>query len=319
MSAPSRSAPRSRSHLGEGFFAVNLADVRTAVATLPWVEHAEARKRWPDSIELVVYEQQPFARWGKDRLINRHGSVFSVAGVEGLQGLPELSGPDDRLEDVIQFHADCLQRILGQRPDRDGRCALAARRLDADACERRVDRGRPRAAARAVEAVPRCVAEARCGTRGCAVVCRSALCEWVCGALGRGCAGHAAVRSRGNRHTGIRPAQYRLRESQPAVPDSPYPVPGFPHMTRKPEKNLIVGLDVGTSKIVAIVGEHAPGEAGRDHRHRLASGARIEARCRRRHRIDRALDPARDRGSRIDGRLPDPLGVRVDRRQPYQG
>jgi len=101
------------SHLGEGFFAVNLADVRTAVARLPWVEHAEARKRWPDSIELVVYEQQPFARWGNDRLINRHGSVFSVAGVEGLQGLPELSGPDDRLEDVIQFHADCLREFTG--------------------------------------------------------------------------------------------------------------------------------------------------------------------------------------------------------------
>ena len=45
-------------HLGEGFFAVNLEDVRAAVAKLPWVERAEARKRWPDSIELVVFEQQ---------------------------------------------------------------------------------------------------------------------------------------------------------------------------------------------------------------------------------------------------------------------
>ncbi len=100
-------------HLGEGFFAVNLADVRAAVAKLPWVERAEARKHWPDAIELVVYEQQPFAHWGKDRLINRRGQVFSVAGVEGLQGLPELSGPDDRLDDVIQFHADCVKEFTG--------------------------------------------------------------------------------------------------------------------------------------------------------------------------------------------------------------
>jgi cell division protein FtsQ len=100
-------------HLGEGFFAVNLADVRAAVAKLPWVEHAEARKHWPDAIELVVYEQQPFARWGAERLINRHGQVFSVAGVEGLQGLPELSGPDDRLDEVIQFHADCIKEFTG--------------------------------------------------------------------------------------------------------------------------------------------------------------------------------------------------------------
>ena len=100
-------------HLSEGFFAVDLADVRAAVAKLPWVEHAEARKRWPDTIELTVYEQQPYARWGSDRLISRHGNVFSVAGAEGLQGLPALSGPDDRLDDVIRFHADCLKEFTG--------------------------------------------------------------------------------------------------------------------------------------------------------------------------------------------------------------
>ena len=100
-------------HLGEGFFAVDLAGVREAVAKLPWVERAEARKRWPDAIELVVYEQQPFARWGKDRLINRRGEVFSVAGAESLQGLPTLSGPDDRLGEVIRFHTDCIKEFSG--------------------------------------------------------------------------------------------------------------------------------------------------------------------------------------------------------------
>ena len=100
-------------HLGEGFFAVNLEDVRAAVAKLPWVERAEARKRWPDSIELVVFEQQPFARWGADRLINSRGEIFSVAGAEGLQGLPALSGPDDRLGDVIDFQAYCTQQFKG--------------------------------------------------------------------------------------------------------------------------------------------------------------------------------------------------------------
>ena len=31
-----------------GFFAVDLAAARNAVAQLPWVEHAEVSKRWPD-------------------------------------------------------------------------------------------------------------------------------------------------------------------------------------------------------------------------------------------------------------------------------
>jgi cell division protein FtsQ len=99
--------------LGEGFFAIRLGAVRDAVAKLPWVERSEARKRWPDSIDLVVYEQQPYARWGEDRLVNRHGAIFKVAGTDGLQGLPRLSGPDDRLGDVLAFYADCLKELSG--------------------------------------------------------------------------------------------------------------------------------------------------------------------------------------------------------------
>jgi len=99
--------------LGEGFFAIKLDSVRDAVARLPWVEHSEARKRWPDTIDLVVYEQQPYARWGEDRLVNRHGKIFTVAGTAGLQGLPKLAGPDDRLADVLVFYADCIRELSG--------------------------------------------------------------------------------------------------------------------------------------------------------------------------------------------------------------
>jgi cell division protein FtsQ len=99
--------------LGQGFFAMRLDQVRDAVARLPWVERAEARKRWPDTIDLVVYEQQPYARWSNDRLVNRQGELFSVAGSAGLQGLPQLSGPDERRRDVLLFYADCLREFSG--------------------------------------------------------------------------------------------------------------------------------------------------------------------------------------------------------------
>ena len=41
-------------HLGTGFFALQLEDVRAAVAKLPWVENVEARKRWPDTLVPIV-------------------------------------------------------------------------------------------------------------------------------------------------------------------------------------------------------------------------------------------------------------------------
>ena len=99
--------------LGQGFFAMQLDQVRDAVARLPWVERVEARKRWPDTVELVVYEQQPYAHWSGGRLVNRTGELFEVPGGEALQGLPRLAGPDDRLDDVLRFYSDCLRELGG--------------------------------------------------------------------------------------------------------------------------------------------------------------------------------------------------------------
>jgi len=99
--------------LGKGFFALDLDNVRDALAKLPWVERAEVRKRWPDTVDLLIYEQQPYARWSGQRLVNRQGRLFSVAGAEGLQGLPRLAGPDDRLDDVLRFYADSQREFSG--------------------------------------------------------------------------------------------------------------------------------------------------------------------------------------------------------------
>jgi cell division protein FtsQ len=100
-------------HLAKGFFAVQLADVQKAVAELPWVERVEARKQWPDTLRLTVYERQPFAHWGDKRLISRSGEIFEVPGAETMQGLPQLSGPDERLAEVIAFHAECMREFAG--------------------------------------------------------------------------------------------------------------------------------------------------------------------------------------------------------------
>lgn len=95
-------------HLREGFFAVDLDALRNAVARLPWVERVEARKRWPDTIELTVREQQPWVRWGEDRLVNRRGELFAAPGAAAVQGLARLSGPDERLAEVLAFYVECL-------------------------------------------------------------------------------------------------------------------------------------------------------------------------------------------------------------------
>jgi cell division protein FtsQ len=87
-----------------GFFAVDLAAAQNAVAQLPWVEHAEVSKRWPDVLEVRVYEHRPFARWSGGRLLSEQGKLFPAKGVEVPKGLPQLGGPDARVPEVVALY-----------------------------------------------------------------------------------------------------------------------------------------------------------------------------------------------------------------------
>ncbi len=100
-------------HLSGGFFAVDLDEVQRAVSALPWIEATQARKRWPDTIELRVVERQPMARWRDERLVSRSGQLFAISGVEALQGLPRLSGPDRELGNVLDFYARSQRDFSG--------------------------------------------------------------------------------------------------------------------------------------------------------------------------------------------------------------
>lgn len=92
-------------HLGEGFFALDLASVQRAVAALPWVASAQARKHWPNTLVLRIHERQPFARWNDTRLISRQGVLFDAPGAVDTVAMPDLHGPDGRMADVISFYA----------------------------------------------------------------------------------------------------------------------------------------------------------------------------------------------------------------------
>lgn len=100
--------------LGKGFFALDLDAVQKAVAALPWVESAEARKRWPDTLQLRIYERQPFARWNGKQLISRQGKVFDAPGAADMLALPDLRGPDARLAEVVSFYAETQKAFAGQ-------------------------------------------------------------------------------------------------------------------------------------------------------------------------------------------------------------
>jgi cell division protein FtsQ len=99
--------------IGRGYFAVDLARVRETVAALPWVERVEVRKRWPDTLELVIVEHRAFAHWGDSKLLSYQGEIFEAPDAGQLQGLPKLAGPKGRVEEVIAFYRDSQRAFEG--------------------------------------------------------------------------------------------------------------------------------------------------------------------------------------------------------------
>lgn len=98
-------------HVGGGFFAVRLSDVRSAVAALPWVKEVEVRKRWPDLLEVAIVEHRAFARWGGDRLLSDRGELFEVDPGLMPTGLPELVGPDTQVGEVVALYQQSIERF----------------------------------------------------------------------------------------------------------------------------------------------------------------------------------------------------------------
>ncbi len=90
------------------FFTVDLARVRSAFESVPWVRLASVQREFPNRLRVTLQEHKPVAYWGDDgeqRLINSYGEVFE-ANVADLDDdkMPRLSGPDTQSQQVLVMY-----------------------------------------------------------------------------------------------------------------------------------------------------------------------------------------------------------------------
>jgi cell division protein FtsQ len=97
--------------VAEGFFAIDLDALKSAVERLPWVERAEVRKQWPDRIQILVDERVPIALWREDRLLSSRGQVFAADLSAVPTDLPRLDGPDARAGEIWEQHRAARERL----------------------------------------------------------------------------------------------------------------------------------------------------------------------------------------------------------------
>ncbi len=99
-------------YVGNGFFAVDLDQLRAKLAALPWVKHVEVRKRWPDRLEVSLSEYRPLAHWGDKRMLSEHGELFPSP--ENVQAkLPQFVAPDERASEMMAFYSQARPLFLG--------------------------------------------------------------------------------------------------------------------------------------------------------------------------------------------------------------
>lgn len=80
--------------LARGFLAADLDGIREQLEALPWVYHANVRRRWPETVEIQIEEQRPIARWGMSGFLNHEGDYFPGEQGARWQALPRLDGPE---------------------------------------------------------------------------------------------------------------------------------------------------------------------------------------------------------------------------------
>lgn len=93
------------------FFSVNVDQVQQFLHQQYWVYQVAVRKQWPDTLVVVVTEQQPAAIWNAEQLINKKGEVFT-APLDQLQTtLPLLHGPEGSEQDALNMFTH-MQQLL---------------------------------------------------------------------------------------------------------------------------------------------------------------------------------------------------------------
>ena len=80
--------------IGGNFFAADLAAVRGRLEQVSWVRRVEARRAWPDRIEVRLEEHVAFARWSDAGFVNTFGEPFAAGRESAAQSsLPLFAGP----------------------------------------------------------------------------------------------------------------------------------------------------------------------------------------------------------------------------------
>lgn len=92
-----------------GFLGADLDVIRRPLEELPWVYRVVIKRHWPSTLEIVVTEQLPIARWGQRGFLNHEGDVFLPETDVDVGELPSLVGPEGSQRRLMNYYKQIQQ------------------------------------------------------------------------------------------------------------------------------------------------------------------------------------------------------------------
>ena len=101
--------------IGEGFFRINVDQISADIESLPWVHRAAVRRVWPGQLVVNIDEQQPFAIWNDDAVVNVDGVSFQPERIDdSLVGLPQFAGPAGTEKMMTDRYRELHESVVGR-------------------------------------------------------------------------------------------------------------------------------------------------------------------------------------------------------------
>jgi cell division protein FtsQ len=99
------------SYVQNGFFDLDMIGLQHKLRQMPWVYAVSVQRKWPNTIEINVVEQDAKARWKDISLLNSYGQLFYPDNGVLPSNLPILFGPDTEAQRIFQDY-QIMQKTL---------------------------------------------------------------------------------------------------------------------------------------------------------------------------------------------------------------
>ncbi|HFC6369782.1 TPA: cell division protein FtsQ/DivIB [Neisseria lactamica] len=94
----------ARKYIHGNILRADIDGAQEAYRRYPWIASAKVRRLFPDTVEIVLTERKPVARWGGSALVDGDGNVFK-AHLDS-PGLPVFRGAEGTSADILRHYGE---------------------------------------------------------------------------------------------------------------------------------------------------------------------------------------------------------------------